>query len=364
MLKFKLLLMVLIMPSLTTGLHHETAYPQSLAPVVAGTAVSIEHRSPVEVLGTVQPAARSRISSEIDGRITDYAIREGQYVQKDQILVRLDTSSLKISLQEAKATYNETAARQRLAANNYKRFHELYSKGIVSLQQLQDAESEKDALLARLSQLESRIDNLEHDISKSLIRAPYDGYISAEHAELGEWLGEGDPVAEIINIDQVDIRVDVPERYSPWIGLDDEVKIKLDAVRDIELKGIVTAFIPQADMQSRTFPARVRVDNKEHTIKSGMSARVLFEIGEKRDVTMVSKDAIVLRTGEYLVFIIEDGEARPVNVDTGLARGDMIEVIGDIVPGQIVVVRGNERLRSGQKVNILNKDELAEKQYQ
>ena len=97
---------------------------------------------------------------------------------------------------------------------------------------------------------------------------------------------------------------------------------------------------------------KIRLNNEDHTIKSSMSARVSFLLGETKETKMVLKDSIIDSGGNKMVFVVRENVAQPVPVITGLAHEDFIEVQGEINVGEKVVVRGNERLRPMQPVEI------------
>jgi hypothetical protein len=92
-----------------------------------------------------------------------------------------------------------------------------------------------------------------------------------------------------------------------------------------------------------------------------MVARVSFLIGEPSLVKLVPKDAIVENGNDKLLYVVNNGTAEPMPVTTGMAYKNLIEVIGPVQTGQLVVIRGNERLRPGQPVNIINQDSVPEK---
>jgi multidrug efflux pump subunit AcrA (membrane-fusion protein) len=127
--------------------------------------------------------------------------------------------------------------------------------------------------------------------------------------------------------------------------------------------GEVVAIVPQADVQARTFPVKVRVHNETTgdvpLLKAGMYARAMLSTGAKRSALLVPKDALVLGGQQPVVYIVESadgkqGTASPVPVRLGVADGSLIQVIGPIAPNQLVVVQGNERLMPmpGQPVAI------------
>jgi multidrug efflux pump subunit AcrA (membrane-fusion protein) len=141
-----------------------------------------------------------------------------------------------------------------------------------------------------------------------------------------------------------------------------EVTVQIPAIPGPPLSGVVAAIVPQADVQARTFPVKVRVKNTLSedgpVVKSGMYARVVLPTGSKQTAMLASKDALVLGGVQPVVFVVDaatdskQGKVRPVPVKIGFADGSMIQVSGDIQAGQLVVVQGNERLQPGQVVQI------------
>jgi RND family efflux transporter MFP subunit len=142
-----------------------------------------------------------------------------------------------------------------------------------------------------------------------------------------------------------------------------EVAVEVPAIAGRNFAGVVSAIVPQADVQARTFPVKVHVTNQftdeVPLLKAGMYARVLLPTGSKNLATLVPKDALVLGGPQPLVFVVDGatetgktGKVAPVPVQVGVAEGGLIQVTGPVKSGQLVVVQGNERLRPGAEVTI------------
>lgn len=329
--------------------------PPHAVPVVVEEVTETKLNTPLTFVGEIEPKKRSLIASEIEGLVDEYSAKKGKYVKIGEVLAKFQTRNLEIDLEEVKAAKREAKARYDLANANLNRFQELYEKGIASLQELQDAESEREAQLARTVQLDSQIQSNKYDISRSVIKAPFNGFITSEHSEVGEWITEGGPVAEIIDISSIKIKADIPERHISKINLGDEVEVRIDSLPLLELSGKVSSITPQANRETRTFPVEVEIENSDFKLKSGMVSRISFLIGEEIASKFVPKDAIVDRNNTSLLFVVTDGVVNPVPVTTGLAYKNLIEVKGPIEKGQLVVTRGNERLRPEQPVKIVEK---------
>ncbi len=331
------------------------------APVVVDKVQKETLQKPVTLVGTVEPDKRSIIASEIEGLVESLPGTEGTFVNKGDVIAKFNTRSIEIDLTEAKANKREAQARYQLARKNLVRFQELEQKGVASIQQLQDAESEKSALNARIAQFQAQVDGLEYDIEKSNIAAPFSGFVTEEYTEVGQWVQKGGPVVELIDINVAEISIDMPERYISKVNKGLGVNVNFDALADLSIEGEITSLVPQADKETRTFPVKIKLDNKDGIIKSGMVARVSFPIGNPSTVKLVPKDAVVTRNNANFIYIVNEGAAQPLPVTTGMAFEDKIQVIGPVEIGQLVVVKGNERLMPNQPVKILNQD-LEEKQ--
>lgn len=326
------------------------------APVVVEKVREQSLQKPVTLVGAVEPDKRSIIASEIEGLVESLPGEQGKFVNKGDVLAKFNTRSIEIDLSEAKASKREAQARYQLAKQNLVRFQQLEQKGVASTQQLQDSESEKSALGAQIAQNQAQIQGLEYDIEKSKIVAPFSGHITQEFTEVGQWVVKGGPVVELIDIEITEINIDMPERYISKVNTGLQVEVNFDALPGLVLQGEITSLIPQADRESRTFPVKINIDNKDGKIKSGMVARVSFPIGEPSVVKLVPKDAIVTQNNANFVYTVNEGAAQPIPVSTGMAFEDQIQITGPIETGQSVVVKGNERLMPNQPVKIINQE--------
>ena len=172
--------------------------------------------------------------------------------------------------------------------------------------------------------------------------------------EEGQWVEEGGPVVEMVDLSRVQVEVPVPERFAPLMGRGDTVTAVFDGLPGFKATGSVFSIVAQADRAARTFPVKMEIPNKKFIIKSGMVARVTIAIGEPYPALVVPKDALVLKGGNQFVFLIQNGVAVQKQVKPGIHTDGHVEISGDVQPGLDIVVQGNERLLPGQSVRILN----------
>ncbi len=332
-------------------------FAQEMPPSPVGFTEARQHRvqGRLTLPGTVESNVVSLVASEIAGLVVEYPIREGDRIEKGQLLARLNKRQRELDLSTIAAQIEEAEARKSLALRNFERSKELFESNVVSQQQLDDTFFEYNAWQGRVASLKAEIDRIEYDIAQSEIKAPFDGVLVEKRTELGQWLGVGAEVVLLLSLDDLEIRVDVPEQYYPSVRTGGGADVTFESRRGRSLRGEISAIIPNADEQARTFPINVRVP-KDPTVFAGMLAQVSLDgvstgEGQARTATIVPKDAIVRQGPRLMVWLFdEQGSATPVPVQTGSGVGAWIEVIGPVKPGDKVITRGNERLQSGQHV--------------
>lgn len=308
-------------------------------------------RRSVQLPGSVESRTVSLVASEVEGLVIGLPGREGDTVLKDQPLAQLRTTNLELRRDAIAAQLKEAQARQRLAERNLERARDLFESKVFSQQQLDDAYYEYNAWQGRLEQLEADVARLNDDIERCTIRAPFAGVVTEERTEVGEWLGAGDPVVEILSLDELEVRVEVPERYFRNLNPGARATVTFEALPGTSVRGRISAIIPRADPQARTFPLKVRIRNREGRIGVGMLAQVSFPAGEAYRATVVPKDAVIIRGPQRFVYLMNgDNTVSLIPVETGTGVGQWVEVQGAVQPGQRVITRGNERLRPGQAV--------------
>jgi RND family efflux transporter MFP subunit len=221
------------------------------------------------------------------------------------------------------------------------------------------ARAEADVATAR-----ARCEQLEYGLARHEIRAPFNGIIGAKLTEVGAWVGVGDPIVTMAELDVVRITAQLPERYFPDVQVGTPVVLTVDALGGdaLPIEARVSIKVPMADQLSRTFPIRVDVPNDGLLLAPGMMARLRLAIGRDRgeQALLLPKDALVMAPdGTRTAWVLtpaENGDGlvvMPRGVKTGREFGDKIELTGDeLSVGDRVVVRGNEVLRPGQPVAV------------
>ena len=391
------------------------------AAVTVSPVVERQVREGQTFVGTVTPVRRSSVGSAVDGRVAEFPINNGDFVRKGQPLAQLLTetighevaaarSELKLREEELKELENGTRPEELRRAKavmladqaiveyqrkRLKRLQDLFNQNTINDDELQQVISEAtraeqeylqavevhalalagpraeqiEQARARVAMQQSITQKLTDQLGKHTIKAPFDGYIVAEHSEVGQWVQRGELVAEVVALDEVDVVAQVLENHAAHVELGQVVRVEVPALPGHIFTGRVVAVVPQADLRSRTFPVGVRVKNElagsGPLLKSGMLAKATLPTGPQTKAMLVPKDALVLGGPQPAVYVVVPAEkegqtVRPVPVALGIASGPLIQIAGDVKPGDQVVVRGNERLRPGQPIKVTGTIDVTE----
>ena len=322
-------------------------------PVKVATVLNKQVQRSVSLVGTAEPRKRSLVASEVAGLVKAFPVKEGQFVNKGQLLATLRIDTFEIRLDSAVASHREAKTRYDQAQKDLERANLLFAKELVTQKEMDDALTQEGALEKRLSQLEAEIRLVQDRLTKSTIQAPFAGWITKEYTEIGQWIEEGGSVVELVDLSYVEVQVPLPEEYMREVRVGDPVVAVFDGLPGVEVKGKIFSIIAQADRAARTFPVKVQLANPDLHIKSGMVARVSLAVGAPYQAVVIPKDALVLRGGKEFAFIVANNTVSQVTVTPIAHFEDVVEVQGAIEEGMQVVVEGNERLLPGQSIRIL-----------
>ena len=323
------------------------------APVRVASVIEEQVSEQITLVGTTEAIARSMVAAEVSGLVEEFPVREGDFVKKGKVLVRLRSTDLVLRLKGAVAARGKVHEGLLFAEKELGRYTKLKDTDSIADRKYDEALYQYQSLKQELLRNDAEIERLEDDIQNKTVVAPFSGFVAKEHTQVGEWLPVGGPVVTLVDLGRMRITVDVPERYAVKLVPKDRVRVLVASISNEAFFGKISGILPEGDPNARTFPVRVSLVNPGLKVKSGMEARVTFDLGTQKDVLLVPKDAIVAAGTNRLVFVVASSVAQPVTVRViGYYDGN-VAIEGPLKPGDQVVVRGNERLQPGQPVEIL-----------
>lgn len=385
--------------------------PEMAANVRVKPVVREEVALEISLVGSILPLEVSRVAAGAEGKVIEFPFREGMQAEKGAVLAKLRDITLSIEIQssealaaqrkaiweEMQAGYRKEEIEQsrarnaaaeeadRLAQSKLARMRDLYKRNAASQEQLDDVQTEAERM--RQIYLETKADfelktagyrreqvaqakaayeaaahsvrQLQDELLKRTVTAPFAGYVVAKHTDLGEWVEKGGAVVTLTDLSSVEVVVNVDENYIHLLTIGQSVPVQCESLPQHKFTGEVVQIIPKSAWEtgSRSFPVRVRLANEvvggQPLLKEGMLARVTFR-GPAHQAILVPKDSVVRSGARPMVYLVSaEKRAVPVPVIEGLSKQAWVEVDAKLAVGDRIVSEGAERLRPNQLVNIL-----------
>lgn len=296
----------------------------------------------IEIQGNVETDQNMIIYPEFSGILTQVYVKEGQHVSKGQRLAKIDDGGLSSQLarQEAQTT---------LAKTTFERQERLWNQKIGSEIQYLEAKTNYDASKAATQQLRSQL-------SKTLITAPFSGYIDDIIAERGQVVVPGQsPVMRVVNLNDMYVDASVPESYLGKISKGTEVIVDLASL-GTEITGTVRQVGNFVNPDNRSFSIKIAIPNKDQMIKPNLIATVRVNDYNAENAIIIPANLIQENAaGESITYIFEpksdgSGIAKQVKLELGQSYGDQVEITKGLETGQFIIVEGARALRPGQEV--------------
>jgi len=328
-----------------------TATAQAAPSSVRYTEVRIHQlHEMIRLQGDVVAVHRAVVASEVAGLVTDLVVREGTEVAKGAPLAQLRRKTFELARAATSAQLEEARARLDQSERRLARARRLFEGEVIGESDVDDTHSDRAAWAARVASLEAELSRTEDWLEHSTIRAPFAGVIVERYTDLGEWVSQGGRVVELLSLDELEVKVEVPERYYGRIKDGSPARVWFSNL-GLEVNTEIRSIVPLADPRARTFPVRMRIAATGRRLGVGMLAEVALASGEPRESLIVPKDAVISQGADRFVLVIDDESTiEKVPVETGAAVGDWLAVTGSIEAGARVVTRGNERLFPGTQV--------------
>ncbi|WP_129642281.1 efflux RND transporter periplasmic adaptor subunit [Peristeroidobacter agariperforans] len=302
------------------------------------------------VPGSVVSRNDARLATSAAGRL-EYVAEVGTRIRAGERVAKLEDEAVRLQVEDAKAEMMRIEAQRAMSERQLQRIEKLANNSI-SQTQLDEVRSQLAMLTAQLQQAEVRHRSAKHDLEQTEVRAPFSGVVTERLAQRGEYVATGASIARLVDTVHVEARVQAPLALLSSVKPNMELPIK---VANKQVPATVRTVVPVGEERSRQFELRMLLADSAFNVGSAL------EVGlPERDATealVVPRDAIAVRqSGNYLMRIRRDNTAERVAITSLTTDGDLVTIDGPVSAGDVVVVRGVERLQDGQRVTILTRD--------
>jgi RND family efflux transporter MFP subunit len=364
------------------------ASPATPRPVKVIAAVEQRVARTVVATGTLAAEDQVVIGTKVPGRLAEISIDMGTRVRRGQVVARLDASDYRLRVDQAEAALHQARARLGLplggaderidpeqtsivrqaravleeAQLTRDRSAKLMEQNLIARAQLDTAEANlkvaegryHDALeevrnrQALLAQRRSELDLARQQLADTTMTSPIDGAVAMKQASVGEYLAAGAPVATVVQIHPLRLRVNVPEREAVDVRTGQTVRLTVEGDPTV-YQGRVVRLSPIVQEQSRTLSVEAEVPNERAVMKPGAFARAEVVTEASQPVIRVPTAALVTFAGIEKLLVVRQDKIVEVRVQTGRRANDSVEIVSGLKPGEQVVLQpGN--LAPGQAV--------------
>ncbi|CAN2040683.1 Efflux transporter, RND family [Candidatus Magnetomoraceae bacterium gMMP-15] len=329
-------------------------FAQPPAKVVVMKVTEKEIAKTNQIMGIVDFDKLSGISSEVSGLIDSQNIIEGTLVKKGDILVSLNIDFIKKDIQIMKLQASQTDIKIQNTRKNLKRYETLFKQDAASEKVYDDLTYTYRELRKERAGIQKKIEKLELEIQKSLIKAPFDGLILERYKNEGEWVEPGKSICSLASASDVFVSVAVSENMIKYIKPGKSISLIINAINK-EFTGAVKNFVPVADLKTKTFEIKIAIPYFNEVLQN-MSATVNVPASHEMKLKMIKRDALIKFQGKDFVYTVKDGQAKILPVNIVAYEGEYIGVDNPyIVVDMPVVIDGNDRLQPDQAVQIVEK---------
>jgi RND family efflux transporter MFP subunit len=340
--------------------------------------------------GTLAAEDQVVLGTKVAGRLAEITVDFGSRVRKGQMVAKLDQIDFKLRVDQAEAALQAARVRLGLTATGQDervdpeqtaivrqaravleeakltrdRSVKLLEQSLIARAQLdtaeanlqvaegryQDSQEEVRNRQALLAQRRSELEQARQQLTDTVLLSPMDAAVSVRQAAVGEYLPAGAPVATLVRIHPLRLRVSVPEREALGVRAGQDVKLSLDGDATV-YRGRIVRLSPIVQEQNRTLMVEAEIPNERGTLKPGAFARAEIVTDAAQPVIMVPSASIITFAGIEKVIVVRDGKTAESRVQTGRRVGERVEILGGLKPGEMIV-REPGNLTGGQAVEM------------
>ncbi len=295
-------------------------------------------------MGTVEASEGIVIAAEVAGKVKEIRFKSGEQVKKGTVLIVQESGNEQAQLSAAEA-------RLRLAKSNHERLLELRKRNTVS-------QSELDAALQQMESAQGDVNDLKTTLEKKIVRAPFDGRLGIRKVDLGQDLQVGGELVSLQATNSVRVNFPVPQFWLVQMTRGLPVEVNVGDGSDAVIKGEITAIGAEISPLTRNAIVQSYLQNENNLLIPGMAVETKVTLSDPQEVLAVPATAVIYAPFGDTVFVIEPGEttgsfkARQQFVRLGKARGDFVEIVDGLKPGEVVASAGAFKLLNGQAVTV------------
>jgi membrane fusion protein, multidrug efflux system len=294
----------------------------------------------LEALGNARANESVDVSSKASNIVTAIRFRDGQRVQRGQVLVQLDDAQVRADVAAAEAAVTESESL-------YNRSRELLSTQALSKSSFEQLEATLKANRAKLAAANARLED-------TVIRAPFSGRVGLRRVSLGTLISPGSVITTLDDTSVIKLDFAVPENFLATVREGLTVRATAPAFPGRNFTGKVASIDSRVDQATRSVTVRALLANEDGALKPGMFLNVALA-NDEREALIIPEEALTPEAERQFVFVVADGKAERREVRIGGRRPGSVEILAGLVAGEKVVIEGTQKVRDGSAVRAAEK---------
>ncbi len=313
-------------------------------------------RSRAEVAGVLEARRSVQIFAETRGSVLEVGADELDRVEAGQLLVKIDPLLAEVAVERAAATVARNRSELALASSNLARRRLLAKRSVTSDADLEDAENAEKVAVAVLRQSRADLTQARDDLTKKTITASFAGVLRSFQVEVGEYVGEGQKLGELLDLGTARVILGLSDRQVVAVQAGQRVTVAVEAYPEERFDGSILRVGAASDAVSRKFPVEVEIPNGERRLLPGMVARVFLDLDQPQPRAVIPREATVDEFGLRFVYRIEEqsgilvARRRRVSVRALPFRPGEFEVLSGLAEGDEIALTATRQLRDGERI--------------
>jgi RND family efflux transporter MFP subunit len=342
----------------------EEAVPVQITEVNLGSVVQS-----LDYTGDIEAELEVRVFSKIPDRITTFFVDEGDPVKKGDPIARVLATTIEQTVRQTEAGVGAAKAQETNLRLEYDRAQRLYKEDALSKQQFDAIKTQYESVQAQLEQAEAILSSSKSQLNDATVTAPISGIIGQRFYEEGDMANPALPVVSIVQMRRVKVSFDVTEEDLGEVAIGQEVSVIVKSYPETVFKGKLTKISPILDPLTRMAAVEAIIDNPDFLLKPGMYANIVVTTGVIENIMVVPRYATLENTTmekiegtdqvirNYFVFVIDSNKAVQKKLKIKYANHKSLAVLSGINIKDKLVITGQNNLRDGQPVTIVEEED-------
>jgi RND family efflux transporter MFP subunit len=319
---------------------------------IATQALSIK----LPLSGSLAPLTQATVKSKASGVVLETTVQEGMTVTAGQVIARIDGAEMRARAAQQQASLDEANARLALAKKNNVNSEALLRQNYISRNAYDTTQNSVELARAAVAAAAAQLDMAHIALADTTIKSPLSGVVSKRYVQAGDKLSADTPVMAIVNLRQLTLEASVPASDIPHVHVGQDVQFRVDGFEQRNFTGKVARINPTTETGSRAMLVYISVDNADGTLRGGMFAKGQITTEKTAPkpllpLAALRKDA----ANRDVVYRVDNGTVTAQPVKLGLRNEDdaLVEVLGGLAPGAVVLAAPLDGVKPGSKVKLV-----------